>query len=173
MTLRINSHFNGSLTGLCVKGWAGPGWIIIGIGCKRYFTSFFTFLFDIIIIYIVELTPRAIKYNKKNYFLLKNGLKWVVFKRALICPGPLNTSNLLHQIVLCLIKCSIFFGYNFVKYVLLDSDAGLNSSIIGAFSGLCAFMGVAATFVSAALIRRLGILKVAAVSNFCLLSCII
>jgi len=40
--------------------------------------------------------------------------------------------------------------------------AGLNSSIIGGFSGLCAFMGVAATFVSARLVKQLGILKVGA-----------
>ncbi|CAO2829523.1 unnamed protein product [Amaranthus hypochondriacus] len=43
------------------------------------------------------------------------------------------------------------------------TQRGLNSSIIGVFSGLCAFMGVAATFVSAALIRHLGILKAGAV----------
>lgn len=42
---------------------------------------------------------------------------------------------------------------------------GLNPSIIGGFSGLCAFMGVAATFLSAYLVRQLGILKVA--SYFC------
>ncbi|KAG2695800.1 hypothetical protein I3760_07G029400 [Carya illinoinensis] len=36
---------------------------------------------------------------------------------------------------------------------------GLNPSIIGGFSGLCAFMGVAATFISADLVRRFGILK--------------
>ncbi|XP_074321086.1 solute carrier family 40 member 3, chloroplastic [Silene latifolia] len=39
---------------------------------------------------------------------------------------------------------------------------GLSSSIIGSFSGLCAFMGVAATFISAELVRRLGILKAGA-----------
>lgn len=38
---------------------------------------------------------------------------------------------------------------------------GLNPSIIGGFSGLCAFMGIAATFISADLVRRFGILKVA------------
>lgn len=43
---------------------------------------------------------------------------------------------------------------------------GLNPSIIGGFSGLCASMGVAATFLSAYLVRRLGILKVA--SYICL-----
>ncbi|KAL9248241.1 hypothetical protein vseg_021585 [Gypsophila vaccaria] len=39
---------------------------------------------------------------------------------------------------------------------------GLSTSIIGSFSGLCAFMGVAATFISAELVRRLGILKAGA-----------
>ncbi|KAL3814627.1 hypothetical protein ACJIZ3_015895 [Penstemon smallii] len=39
---------------------------------------------------------------------------------------------------------------------------GLNPSIIGGFSGLCAFMGVAATFVSAKMVKRLGILKAGA-----------
>uniref|UniRef100_A0A7C9B3A5 Solute carrier family 40 member n=1 Tax=Opuntia streptacantha TaxID=393608 RepID=A0A7C9B3A5_OPUST len=42
------------------------------------------------------------------------------------------------------------------------TQRGLNSSIIGAFSGLCAFMGVAATFVSARLVKQLGILKAGA-----------
>ena len=37
---------------------------------------------------------------------------------------------------------------------------GLNPSIIGAFSGLCAFMGVTATFVSTKMVNQLGILKV-------------
>ncbi|KAL8553830.1 hypothetical protein ACS0TY_002201 [Phlomoides rotata] len=39
---------------------------------------------------------------------------------------------------------------------------GLNPSIIGGFSGLCAFMGVAATFVSAKMVKQLGILKAGA-----------
>ncbi|KAK2968745.1 hypothetical protein RJ640_020381 [Escallonia rubra] len=39
---------------------------------------------------------------------------------------------------------------------------GLNPSIIGGFSGLCAFMGVAATFVSADMVKRYGILKAGA-----------
>eukprot|EP01018_Ginkgo_biloba_P026325 Gb_08158 [translate_table: standard] len=42
------------------------------------------------------------------------------------------------------------------------TQRGLNPSIIGAFSGLCAFMGVAATFMSASLVKRLGILKAGA-----------
>ncbi|XP_057962642.1 solute carrier family 40 member 3, chloroplastic isoform X2 [Malania oleifera] len=43
------------------------------------------------------------------------------------------------------------------------TQRGLNPSIIGGFSGLCAFMGIAATFVSSNLVRRLGILKAGAV----------
>ncbi|OVA16795.1 Ferroporti-1 [Macleaya cordata] len=42
------------------------------------------------------------------------------------------------------------------------TQRGLNPSIIGGFSGLCAFMGVAATFISAGLVKRLGILKAGA-----------
>ncbi|TYJ23913.1 hypothetical protein E1A91_A08G225000v1 [Gossypium mustelinum] len=43
------------------------------------------------------------------------------------------------------------------------TQRGLNPSVIGGFSGLCAFMGVAATFLSASLVRRIGILKAGAV----------
>ncbi|KAG9144856.1 hypothetical protein Leryth_018989 [Lithospermum erythrorhizon] len=39
---------------------------------------------------------------------------------------------------------------------------GLNPSIIGGFSGLCALMGVTATFLSADMVKRLGILKAGA-----------
>ncbi|KAH6802525.1 iron-regulated protein 3 [Perilla frutescens var. frutescens] len=39
---------------------------------------------------------------------------------------------------------------------------GLNPSIIGAFSGLCALMGVTATFLSAEMVDQLGILKAGA-----------
>lgn len=42
------------------------------------------------------------------------------------------------------------------------TQRGLNPSIVGGFSGLCAFMGVAATFISANLVRRLGMLKAGA-----------
>lgn len=43
------------------------------------------------------------------------------------------------------------------------TQRGVNPSIIGGFSGLCAFMGVAATFLSATLVKRFGILKAGAV----------
>ncbi|ERN03118.1 solute carrier family 40 member 3, chloroplastic isoform X2 [Amborella trichopoda] len=42
------------------------------------------------------------------------------------------------------------------------TQQGLNPSIIGGFSSMCAFMGVAATFISAGLVKRLGILKAGA-----------
>ena len=48
----------------------------------------------------------------------------------------------------------------------LDCSTGLHPSIIGGFSGLCAFMGVAATFVSSTLVKQFGILKVLSPS-FC------
>lgn len=42
----------------------------------------------------------------------------------------------------------------------LNYFTGLHPSIIGGFSGMCAFMGVAATFVSSTLVKQFGILKV-------------
>ncbi|KAL8527827.1 hypothetical protein ACS0TY_005595 [Phlomoides rotata] len=42
------------------------------------------------------------------------------------------------------------------------TQRGLNPTIIGGFSGLCALMGVAATFVSTKMVERLGILKAGA-----------
>lgn len=39
---------------------------------------------------------------------------------------------------------------------------GTSPSVIGGFSGLCAFMGVAATFISATLVKKLGVLKAGA-----------
>ncbi|XP_009609098.1 solute carrier family 40 member 3, chloroplastic isoform X1 [Nicotiana tabacum] len=42
------------------------------------------------------------------------------------------------------------------------TQQGLNPSIIGCFSGICAFMGVAATFVSAKMVKHLGILRAGA-----------
>lgn len=39
---------------------------------------------------------------------------------------------------------------------------GISPSIVGGFSGLCAFMGVAATFITATLVKKLGILKAGA-----------
>ena len=52
------------------------------------------------------------------------------------------------------------FSQNSILTTMWDFLTGLNPSIIGAFSGVCAFMGVAATFISSDLVRRFGILKV-------------
>ncbi|KHN16052.1 Solute carrier family 40 member 3, chloroplastic [Glycine soja] len=43
------------------------------------------------------------------------------------------------------------------------TQRGLHPSIIGGFSGMCALMGVAATFVSSTLVKQFGILKAGAV----------
>ena len=45
-------------------------------------------------------------------------------------------------------------------FFLLTHISGLNPSIIGAFSGMAALMGFGATFLSAALVRRVGVLRV-------------
>ncbi|CAL0300134.1 unnamed protein product [Lupinus luteus] len=43
------------------------------------------------------------------------------------------------------------------------TQRGLSPSIIGGFNGMCAFMGVAATFVSSTLVKQFGILKAGAI----------
>ncbi|XP_048324842.2 solute carrier family 40 member 3, chloroplastic isoform X3 [Ziziphus jujuba] len=61
-------------------------------------------------------------------------------------------------------KCSQTCCRTFTGGTVPDADSlGLNPSLIGGFSGLSAFMGVAATFISASLVRRLGILKAGAI----------
>ncbi|XP_057778818.1 solute carrier family 40 member 3, chloroplastic isoform X2 [Salvia miltiorrhiza] len=60
---------------------------------------------------------------------------------------------------------SLFFNVALAPGSLMTAfltHHGLNPSIIGAFSGLCAFMGVTATFVSAKMVNQLGILKAGA-----------
>lgn len=51
-----------------------------------------------------------------------------------------------------------------VPYIFFNIYAGLHPSIIGGFSGMCAVMGVAATFVSSTLVEQFGILKVCSIS---------
>lgn len=60
----------------------------------------------------------------------------------------------------------LFFNIGLAPGSLMTSfltQKGLNPSIIGAFSGMGAFMGFGATFLSAALVRRLGVLRAGAV----------
>lgn len=45
-------------------------------------------------------------------------------------------------------------------------STGLPPSVIGGFSGMCAFMGVAATFVSSTLVKHFGILKVSSLAFY-------
>lgn len=51
--------------------------------------------------------------------------------------------------------------------VRVSFQTGVNPSVIGGFSGLCAVMGVAATFLSANLVKRFGILKVLSLLKAC------
>ncbi|KAF7127369.1 hypothetical protein RHSIM_Rhsim11G0096400 [Rhododendron simsii] len=90
---------------------------------------------------IVEMSVDAIRHGWVEYMqqpVLPASLAYVLLCfNVVLAPGGLMTAFLTQQ--------------------------GLNPSIIGGFSGLCAFMGVAATFLSAYMVRRLGILKAGAV----------
>lgn len=83
----------------------------------------------------------AIKLGWKEYLdqpVLPASLAWVLlYFNIVLTPGSLMTAFL--------------------------TQHGLSPSIIGGFSGMCAFMGVAATFVSSTLVKQLGILKAGAV----------
>ncbi|KAI4349892.1 hypothetical protein L6164_010435 [Bauhinia variegata] len=83
----------------------------------------------------------AIKLGWKEYLeqpVLPASLAWVLlYFNVVLTPGSLMTAFL--------------------------TQRGLHPSIIGGFSGLCAFMGVAATFVSSTLVKHFGILKAGAV----------
>ncbi|XP_057425564.1 solute carrier family 40 member 3, chloroplastic [Lotus japonicus] len=83
----------------------------------------------------------AIKLGWKEYLgqpVLPASLAWVLlYFNVVLTPGSLMTAYL--------------------------TQRGLHPSIIGGFSGMCAFMGVAATFVSSTLVKKFGILKAGAV----------
>ncbi|CAK9171434.1 unnamed protein product [Ilex paraguariensis] len=89
---------------------------------------------------IVEMSVEAIKHGWIEYLqqpVLPASLAYVLlYFNVVLAPGGLMTAFL--------------------------TQCGLNPSIIGGFSGLCAFMGVAATFMSADLVKRFGILKTGA-----------
>ncbi|GAV78747.1 FPN1 domain-containing protein [Cephalotus follicularis] len=89
---------------------------------------------------IVDIGLDAIKLGWKEYVqqpVLPASLSYVLlYFNVVLTPGSLITAFLIQR--------------------------GLNPSIIGGFSGLCAFMGVVATFLSAHLVRQLGVLKVGA-----------
>ncbi|PSS03078.1 Solute carrier family 40 member 3 like [Actinidia chinensis var. chinensis] len=89
---------------------------------------------------IVEMSAEAIRHGWVEYMkqpVLPASLAYVLlYFNVVLAPGGLMTAFL--------------------------TQHGLNPSIIGGFSGLCAFMGVAVTFMSANMVRRLGILKAGA-----------
>ncbi|KAL6560622.1 Solute carrier 40 member 3, chloroplastic [Orobanche gracilis] len=72
-----------------------------------------------------------------------------------------NCEELLNS---CLNEATLFDELSIQAPIIFVKDdlKSINPSIIGGFSGLCAFMGVAATFVSAEMVERLGILKAGA-----------
>lgn len=83
----------------------------------------------------------AIKLGWKEYLgqpVLLASLAWVfLYFNIVLMPGSLLTAFL--------------------------TQRGLHPSIIGGFSGMCALMGVAATFVPSTLVKQFGILKAGAV----------
>lgn len=89
---------------------------------------------------IVDVGIEAIKLGWKEYVqqpVLPASLAYVLLHlNVVLAPGSLMTAFL--------------------------TQRGLDPSIIGGFSGLCASMGVAATFLSSYLVHRLGILKAGA-----------
>ncbi|XP_058756366.1 solute carrier family 40 member 3, chloroplastic-like isoform X2 [Vicia villosa] len=90
---------------------------------------------------IVVKGMEAIKLGWKEYLgqpVLPASIAWVLlYFNIVLTPGSLMTAFL--------------------------TQHGLHPSIIGGFSGMCAFMGVAATFVSSTLVKQFGILKAGAV----------
>jgi len=77
---------------------------------------------------------------------------WVQYKTQPVLPASLAFVFLYFNVVLSP-------GGLMTSYL---THRGLSPSIIGAFSGMCAFMGVAATFLSAKLVEKLGLLKAGA-----------
>ncbi|EPS69601.1 hypothetical protein M569_05162, partial [Genlisea aurea] len=79
-------------------------------------------------------------------------LGWVEYSQQPVLPASLACVLLYFNVVLAPSALMTAFL----------TQRGLNPSIIGGFSGLCAAMGIAATFVSAEMVKRLGLLKAGA-----------
>ncbi|KAF3779486.1 Solute carrier family 40 member 3 [Nymphaea thermarum] len=101
----------------------------------------------------------AIKHGWLDYMnlsVLPASLAYVLLCfNVVLTPGGLMTSFLTQRAL----------GFEISNHIyknLCHTGTGLNPSIIGGFSGLCSFMGVTATFLSAGLVKRLGILKAGA-----------
>ncbi|KAJ6796251.1 solute carrier family 40 member 2, chloroplastic [Iris pallida] len=87
---------------------------------------------------------------KKGFKTIKHG--WMEYKEQPVLPASVASVFLYFNIALA--PGSIMTAF------LMHH--GISPSIVGGFSGLCAFMGVAATFISATLVKKLGILKAGA-----------
>ncbi|KAL3515934.1 hypothetical protein ACH5RR_022836 [Cinchona calisaya] len=98
----------------------------------------------------IEPLPNAENIAEMSFQAIKHGL--VEYLQQPVLPASLAYVLLCFNVVLAPSELMTAFL----------TQKGLNPSIIGGFSGLCAFMGVAATFVSASLVKRLGILKAGA-----------
>ncbi|MFQ6627389.1 hypothetical protein Gotur_006055, partial [Gossypium turneri] len=113
----------------------------------------------------------AIKHGWREYIqqpVLPASLAYVLlYFNVVLTPGSLMTAFLTQRgiflSIMTYFKCSSLYYLRSDLKCLCVCLTGLNPSVIGGFSGLCAFMGVAATFLSASLVRRFGILKAGAV----------
>ncbi|PIA40691.1 hypothetical protein AQUCO_02400035v1 [Aquilegia coerulea] len=94
--------------------------------------------------------PKAGNLVEMGLDSIKHG--WIEYKQQPVLPASLAYVLLYFNVVLTP-------GGLMTAFL---TQRGLDPSIIGGFSGLCAFMGVAATFISATLVKRLGILKAGA-----------
>ncbi|KAF5202465.1 Solute carrier family 40 member 3 protein [Thalictrum thalictroides] len=94
--------------------------------------------------------PKAGNLVEMGLDAIKHG--WLEYKQQPVLPASLAYVLLYFNVVLTP-------GGLMTAFL---TQQGLDPSIIGGFSGLCAFMGVAATFISATLVKRLGILKAGA-----------
>lgn len=94
--------------------------------------------------------PKAVNLVEMGLDAIKHG--WLEYKQQPVLPASLAYVFLYFNVVLTP-------GGLMTAFL---TQRGLNPSTIGIFSGLCAFMGVAATFISAGLVKRIGILKAGA-----------
>ncbi|CAI9103557.1 OLC1v1002068C1 [Oldenlandia corymbosa var. corymbosa] len=103
----------------------------------------------------IESLPNPQDMMQRGFEAIKHGL--VEYLHQPVLPASLSYVLLCFNVVLAPSELMTAFL----------TQQGLNPSVIGGFSGLCAFMGVAATFVSATLVKRLGILKVVLLRHNC------
>ncbi|KAL9262302.1 Solute carrier family 40 member 3, chloroplastic-like protein [Drosera capensis] len=92
---------------------------------------------------------------------------WVEYLQQPVLPASIAYVLLYFNVVLTPGGLMTAFLMQHGMLSIPSSVRALNPTLIGAFSGSCAFMGVAATFLSAMLVKRLGILKAGAAGLMC------